>query len=172
MTPRRQQRYKVAGASIVVALMAYATYKYWTVSENGSTSAQKQESGGDTTEYELRPKQQLSTSIALVITPAILDKLKEYNSNQENQIDIVTYLKMYPNLAVVLWPGLQIEDLENYFVVGPPIRNRILRVEKMESISIILRHLNKDLNLVVEGIETRGLKNIITLKEKLFVEYI
>ncbi|KGK32758.1 hypothetical protein JL09_g6640 [Pichia kudriavzevii] len=57
MTPRRQQRYKVAGASIVVALMAYATYKYWTVSENGSTSAQKQESGGDTNEYELRPKQ-------------------------------------------------------------------------------------------------------------------
>ncbi|OUT20574.1 hypothetical protein CAS74_004235 [Pichia kudriavzevii] len=119
MTPRRQQRYKVAGASIVVALMAYATYKYWTVSENEFTSAQKQDL--------LRPKQQLSTSIALVITPAILDKLKEYNSNQENQIDIVTYLKMYPNLAVVLWPGLQIEDLENYFVVGPPIRNRILR---------------------------------------------
>lgn len=178
---------RLLGASMALAGLAYGSYKYLTSSEpvNSNQLGPIESTKEALSSNRLRFKQKLDTSVSFVITKSVLEQIDEYNDKNEDGIDFVSYLTAYPNLVLILYPGLGIEDLETYFEINQDMKYRIMTVQFEESIFHILKHLNSELNLVrfkdfqsdEDTINQRFrlgdvLNNLISLDDALFIDYI
>lgn len=150
---------RLLAGSVALAGFAYGVYKYLN-NLNAKTPI-----GTDLTSTEenannfksdsniihsnrLKPKQKLESTISLVISPTILKQIDQYNQENEDGIDLQNYLKIYPNLVIILYPGLTLENIENYFKIDDNLKYKILITEKEESIFHLLKHVGSNLNMI------------------------
>lgn len=178
---------KLITASIAIAGAAYGTYKYLSSFTPQIINQNRNEDSiiDETDSNPLKFKQKEDTSISLVISKTVLDKISEYNENHEDGIDIQNYLKNYKNLVIILYPGLTFKDLENYFEIDEINQRRILQTSVEDSIFHLLKQLGSSINLVCfkdfnkskEDIDKEFrleniLSNVISLDNLQFVTFI
>ena len=181
---------------MALATLAYGSYKYLT-----STAAVKEpehEQGTGTgagvletdeaaclSSNRLRPKQRTDVSISLVVSKSVLRQMEQYNTEHEDGVDLQNYLRLYPHMVVVLYPGLTPADVECYFELDDSVRHRVLETGKEESVFHVLKQVGSDITLLSfddfkldrETIDRRFrldnvLPNVVSLDRAFFIDYI
>lgn len=154
-TSNSSSRLFLLGSSFAVATLAYTTYKYLTndtiVKEDNSNK--NTVNNKDTTDVNidsnrLRIKHNKNTSISLVISKSILKQIEDYNIDNEDGIDLQNYLENYPNLVMILYPGLDFKDIEIFFKINDSFKHRILKTGVEESVFHLLKQINSDINMI------------------------
>lgn len=183
---------RIIGASVAAAAL-YGFYKYCQATVEPVTTGQisvEDKEGDDLIKSgNLNFKHNSDISISLVITDHVLKKIEKFNHNKNNcgdfYIDLQSYLKHYPKLVIILYPGLSYKNIEEYFEIDEVFKSRILETGAEESIFHILKQLNSNINLIdFQGFKTdqesinknfrldASLSNLIELKDSLFTNYI
>ena len=181
---------KVVTATVALAGAAYGVYKYLSqISSDAATRVFSNYDSNDTTagtdSNPLRLKQPVDTSISLVISKTILERIEKYNQDNEDGIDLLWYLGSYPNLVVILYPGLVDKDLENYFELDDTLKSRVLKTGVEESVFHLLKQVGASVNLICFNDFTMTkedmdknfrlenvLKNVISLDNAQFTDFI
>lgn len=181
---------KVVTATVALAGAAYGVYKYLSqISSDAATRVFSNYDSNDTTagtdSNPLRLKQPVDTSISLVISKTILERIEKYNQDNEDGIDLLWYLRSYPNLVVILYPGLVDKDLENYFELDDTLKSRVLKTGVEESVFHLLKQVGASVNLICFNDFTMTkedmdknfrlenvLKNVISLDNAQFTDFI
>ncbi|KAG0672428.1 hypothetical protein C6P40_002776 [Pichia californica] len=126
---------------------------YWYYNNNNSnddtrafTDLDNQDKKIATTETDssvnLCPKYSKSTTISLLVSPSIIHSHTNYT------ILLSEYLKIYPNLTLVIHPNVSI-SLKS---------KRIIEISNLKSIPFILSQLNSNINLL--NLQDSDLQNI------------
>jgi hypothetical protein len=176
---------KIITASIALAGLAYGSYKYLFGNKTIGIKNENLIITDNNINNNLKFKQNKNTTISLVITKSVLNLIDNYNELNEDGIDIQSYLNFYPNLVIILYPELNLNDIESYFEINENFKNRILQTSIEESIFHLLKQLKNDINLLnlndfkisKEKIESQFrlnniLSNVIDLDNNLFTNYI
>ncbi|GMM28933.1 hypothetical protein DAMA08_016490 [Martiniozyma asiatica (nom. inval.)] len=144
--------FKVVSSAILTASAIYGAYQLW------SRGTQENQSGKSAADINTSnsascatPTKKLSksSSVSLLITPSILSFICKYNQENDDGIDLQDYLRYYPNLKLVLFPGIdKRNNLETFFELDDKIIFRIIETEYEESIWHVLKQLRSDLNII------------------------
>lgn len=181
---------------MALATLAYGSYKYLTSAAAVTGQKQEQRAGGSASALEtdetaclssnrLRPKQRTDVSISLVVSKSVLRQMEQYNTEHEDGVDLQNYLRLYPRMVVVLYPGLTPADVECYFELDDDVRHRVLETGKEESVFHVLKQVGSDITLLCfddfaidrATIDKRFrldnvLRNVVSLDRAFFIDYI
>lgn len=179
---------RLVAGTVALAGLAYGSYKYLSNRWTGSSKVEEDvpsTTAATLSSNRLRQKQRSDVSISLVVSKTILRQMEQYNTENEDGVDLRDYLRLYPNMVIILYPGLTPKDVECYFEFGDNLRHRILETSKEESVFHLLKQLGSEINLVCfadfsqdqQTIDTqfrleRVLPNVISLNKVFFVDYI
>lgn len=179
--------FRAVTSIVVIGSAIYTAYQLWNSQQSDDdvregNSLQDETKGG---EISLKKKLPRNTKITLVVTQGTLQSIKEHNNRCEQCIDIQQYLRYYPGLKLILYPGISINDLRTYFEIDDSLLHRIIPTTKEESIFHVAKQLDSSINLfnfddfemhfdiIVQKFHIDDfLKNLTDMKNCLFTDFI
>lgn len=140
--PKGPVALRVIATLAVLGGVVYTAYQLWK-NTNDSTPNEAHVSNI----LKPRKKQRKDASITLVVSEAVCRKIEEYNEKEEFGINLQEYMRYYPKLTIVLYPGIAVGRVSPYFEIDSKLMHRIIHTTKEESVFHIAKHLNSSVNL-------------------------
>lgn len=116
----------------------YYFYNYNYNKENKTINDNDNDNDNNTKENNLIPKYEKTTKISLIVSKSV------WFSHPDFEEVILSYLKLYTNLTIILLPDIVLnikEEDKNYDY-------RILKIDNIKSIPFLLNQLKSNINLL------------------------
>ncbi|VEU19875.1 DEKNAAC100002 [Brettanomyces naardenensis] len=141
---------RVITTAVVIGSALYTAYQLWRGQEEQDGDQQKEDyckdlTGGDI--IDRKKKQAKNTKITLIVSHKVIELIQKYNTDHEDGIDLQEYLRYYPNLTLILYPGISKDDIRTFFEIDDRLSYRIIPTTKEESVFHVAKQINSALNL-------------------------